>query len=69
MGGAGGVERRGGNRRDNLTASVENGTQPAEQWKIVVRTNDPQPDHYSPDRNDGHKAPFVEIDSLEAHEC
>lgn len=43
-------------------------TQPAEQWKTVVQTNGPQPDHYSPHRNDGHKAQFVEINSLGAHE-
>lgn len=44
------------------------GTQPAEQWKTVVQTNDPQPDRYGPHRKDGHKAQFVEINSQEAHE-
>lgn len=34
------------------------GTQPAEQAKTVVQTNDPQPDHYCPHRKDGHKAQF-----------
>lgn len=34
------------------------GAQPAEQWKTVVQTNDPQPDRYGPHRKDGHKAQF-----------
>lgn len=34
------------------------GAQPAEQWKTVVQTNDPQRDRYGPHRKDGHKAWF-----------
>lgn len=70
---AGGREGREG--QGNLTATVTQeeggemyGTQPAEHWKTVVQTNDPQPDRYGPHRKDGHKAQFVEINSQEAHE-
>lgn len=34
------------------------GTQPAEQWKTVVQTNDPRLDRYGLHRKDGHKAWF-----------
>lgn len=59
----GGGGRRGGKGTGNLTAAVTQkeemyGTRPAEQWKTVVQTNDPQPDRYGPHRKDGHKAQF-----------
>lgn len=65
MTGAGkvGVEEEG-KGTGNLTVAVTleegemYGAQPAEQWKTVVQTNDPQPDRYGPHRKDGHKAQF-----------
>lgn len=32
------------------------GTQPAEQWKTAVQTNDPQRDRYGPHSKDEHNA-------------
>lgn len=64
-GGGGGRDGRGGEGTGYLTAAVTReeggemyGAQPAEQWKTVVQTNDPQPDRYGPHRKDGHKAQF-----------
>lgn len=64
LGGEGRREGRGGKGTGNLPVAVTReegemyGGQPAEQWKTVVQTNDPQPDRYGPHRKDGHMAQF-----------
>lgn len=53
-----GTGEGGGKEKERKERGEMYGAQPAEQWKTVVQTNDPQRDHYGPHRKDGHKAWF-----------